>query len=59
MSEKGKRRRAGHKIAREEYLTYLETITPKVGDATKELRDKTRSIKLEAVLREAKRQYKP
>ncbi len=39
----------------EEYLTYLETITPKIGDATKELRNKTEGMSLKRVLEEAKK----
>jgi len=42
-------------LSREEYLTYLEAITPRLGDATKELKDKTRKLKLETILREAKK----
>jgi len=40
-------------LSREEYLLYLEAITPKIGDATKELREKSRALDLETVLREA------
>ncbi len=43
-------------LSREEYLTYLEAITPKIGDATKELRDKTKALDLKVVLKEAKKQ---
>lgn len=42
-------------LSRDEYLTYLETITPKIGDATKELRDKTKALDLKTVLKEAKK----
>jgi hypothetical protein len=42
-------------LSREEYLTYLEAITPKVGDATKELKDKTKALDLKSVLKEAKK----
>ncbi len=42
-------------LSREEYLTYLEAITPRVGDATKELKDKTKMLKLKTILREAKK----
>lgn len=44
-----------NELNREEYLTYLETITPKIGDATKELRDKTKDLSLKLVLKEAKK----
>ncbi len=39
----------------EEYLTYLETITPKIGDATRELKNKTEVLSLKRVLKEAKK----
>jgi hypothetical protein len=42
-------------LSREEYLTYLEIIIPKIGDATKELRDKTRHLALRMVLQEARK----
>lgn len=42
-------------LSREEYLLYLEAITPKIGDATKELRNKTKVLNLETILREAKK----
>ncbi len=42
-------------LSREEYLLYLEAITPKIGDATKELRDKGRALDLKTVLREARK----
>jgi hypothetical protein len=42
-------------LSREEYLLYLEAITPKIGDATKELRDKSKPLDLKTVVREAKR----
>jgi hypothetical protein len=44
-----------NELSREEYLLYLEAITPKIGDATKELRDKSKSLDLKTVVREAKR----
>ncbi len=42
-------------LSREEYLTYLEAITPKVGDATKELKDKTKVLSLKSILKEEKK----
>lgn len=42
-------------LSKEEYLTYLETITPRVGDATKELKDTTKMLKLETILMESKK----
>ena len=44
-----------NELSREEYLLYLEAITPKIGDATKELRGKSKSLDLKTVVREAKR----
>jgi len=44
-----------NELSREEYLTYLETITPKVGDATKDLKEKTKTLNLDAILKEAKK----
>ncbi len=41
-------------LSAEEYLIYLQTITPRIGDATKELRDITKKMSLEDVLRRAK-----
>ncbi len=42
-------------LSAEEYLIYLQTITPRIGDATAELRDITKKMSLEEVLRRAKR----
>lgn len=42
-------------LSREEYLTYLEAITPKIGDATRELRGKTKALGLKTVLKEARK----
>lgn len=42
-------------LSREEYLTYLEAITPKVGDSTKELKDKTKALSLKSILKDAKK----
>ena len=39
----------------EEYLIYLQVITPRLGDATRELRDKTKSLSLQEVFDGAKR----
>jgi hypothetical protein len=41
-------------LSAEEYLVYLQAITPRIGDATKQLRDLTRKMSLEEVLRKAK-----
>jgi len=38
----------------EEYLIYLQAITPRVGNATKELRDKTEIMSLKEVIERAK-----
>lgn len=44
-----------NELSREEYLTYLQAITPRIGNATKELRDKTKGLSLKLVLEEAKK----
>ncbi len=41
-------------LSAEEYLIYLQTITPRIGDATKDLRDITKKMSLEEVLQKAK-----
>ncbi len=41
-------------LSAEEYLVYLQAITPRIGEATKQLRDITRKMSLEEVLRKAK-----
>ncbi len=45
-------------LTREEYLTYLEAITPKVGDATKELRELTKDLTMDEVLGEVRKREK-
>jgi len=42
-------------LSAEEYLIYLQTITPRIGDATAKLRDITKKMSLEDVVRRAKR----
>ncbi len=34
-------------LSAEEYVTYLQMVTPRIGDATKELREKTKDLRLE------------
>ncbi len=41
-------------LSAEEYLVYLQAITPRIGEATKELRDITKKMGLEEILRKAK-----
>ncbi|MCZ7392559.1 MAG: hypothetical protein ABOK23_02175 [Candidatus Methanoperedens sp.] len=41
-------------LSAEEYLVYLQAITPRIGEATKELRDITKRMSLEEILRKAK-----
>ncbi|MBT9166269.1 MAG: hypothetical protein DDT25_00952 [Chloroflexi bacterium] len=41
-------------LSAEEFLTYLQTITPRVGDATKELSEKTAGLSLQEVIQKAK-----
>jgi hypothetical protein len=38
----------------EEYLIYLKAITPRIGDAVKELREKTKDLSLENIIEKAK-----
>ena len=37
-------------LSTEEYLTYLRMVTPRIGDATKELREKTKDLCLDEVI---------
>ena len=41
-------------LSAEEFLAYLQSITPMVGDTTKELDDKTSGLSLQEVIRKAK-----
>lgn len=43
-----------NELSREEYLTRLETLTPKVDDATEELRDKNQRTKPDVYLKRSK-----
>ena len=45
-------------LSAEEYLIYLQTITLRIGDATAELRDITKKMSLEDVVRRAKQMEK-
>ncbi len=45
-------------LSAEEYLIYLQAITPRIGDATAQLRDITKKMSLEDVLRRAKKMEK-
>ena len=45
-------------LSAEEYLLYLQTITPRIGDATTELRDITKKTSLDDVIRRAKKTEK-
>lgn len=42
----------------EEYLIYLQAITPRTGDATAKLRDNNKKIRLEDAVRRAKKMEK-
>jgi len=42
-------------LSAEEYVTYLQRITPRIGDATKELREKTKDLSLEEIIKGAKK----
>jgi len=41
-------------LSAEEYLIYLQAITPRIGDAVKELREKTKDLSLEDIVEKAK-----
>ena len=41
-------------LSAEEYVTYLQMVTPRIGDATKELREKTKDLSLNEVIKGAK-----
>nr|QNO51170.1 hypothetical protein NIPIMIJO_00010 [Methanosarcinales archaeon ANME-1 ERB6] len=41
-------------LSAEEYVTYLQMVTPRIGDATKELRKKTKDLSLDEVIKGAK-----
>jgi hypothetical protein len=45
-------------LSKEEYLIYLQAITPRIGDATKELRELTKKMSLEDILQKAKKTEK-
>lgn len=45
-------------LSAEEYLIYLQAITPKTGDSTAQLRDITKKMSLEDVIRRAKNMEK-
>ena len=40
-------------LSAEEYVTYLQMVTPRIGDATKELRKKTKDLSLNEVIKGA------
>ena len=42
-------------LSAEEYVTYLQMVTPRIGDATKELREKTKDLSLEEIIKGAKK----
>ncbi len=42
-------------LSAEEYVTYLQIVTPRIGDATKELRKKTKDLSLEGIIKGAKK----
>ncbi|GFO97973.1 uncharacterized protein ig2599ANME_2184 [groundwater metagenome] len=45
-------------LSAEEYLIYLQAITPRIGDTTAQLRDITKKMSLEDVIRRAKKMEK-
>lgn len=40
-------------LSAEEYVTYLQMATPRIGDATKELRKKTKDLSLDESIKGA------
>ena len=42
-------------LSTEVYLTYLQMVTPRIGDATKELKEKTKDLGLEEIIKGAKK----
>ncbi|MGB7533440.1 MAG: hypothetical protein WA977_10785, partial [Halobacteriota archaeon] len=38
-------------LSAEEYVTYLQMVTPRIGDVTKELREKTKDLSLDEVIK--------
>ena len=41
-------------LSAEEYLIYLQAITPRMGDSVKELKEKTKDLSLDDVVRKVK-----
>jgi len=37
-------------LSAEKYVIYLQVVTPRIGDATKELREKTKDLSLDEVI---------
>jgi len=42
-------------LSAEEYVTYHQMVTPRIGDVTKELREKTKDLSLEGIIKGAKK----
>jgi len=42
-------------LSAEEYVTYHQVVTPRIGDVTKELREKTKDLSLEGIIKGAKK----
>ncbi len=42
-----------NELSAEEYVTYHQMVTPRIGDATKELREKTKDLSLEEIIKGA------
>jgi len=40
-------------LSAEEYVTYLQMVTPRIGDVTKELREKTKDLSLDESIKGA------
>ena len=41
-------------LSADEYVAYLQMVTPRIGDATKELIEKTKGLRLDDVIKGAK-----
>ncbi|MEA1957929.1 MAG: hypothetical protein U9N01_06195 [Euryarchaeota archaeon] len=45
----------GKELSAEEYVTYHQMVTSRIGDVTKELREKTKDLSLEGIIKGAKK----
>ncbi len=47
-----------NELSAEEYVTYLQMVTPRIGDATRELREQTKDLSLDEIIKGAKEMEK-